>query len=672
MYFKGTPTRGVGEIAKQTKAVGGYLNAGDDLRSHQLLHGAAVVGLRAGARRAGRRLRAFADRRRRAGARARGHHPGSEAQSGQSRRRRDRDAVRAAARPSSHSSLAHRTRAGPARAHARRARRLLSQLLSSRQHGPARSSATSTPTRRWPRCSARTARCRPASRRATAGRPKKASPGFRYRELSGRHRADAARVRLAHARHDASRHAVARPPRRRCSAAAARRDCIAPCASAGSRRRSPRTTTRRPRSACSSCTPRRRRHRRPTPRARCGSSCARFATATSASSRSSARSESTNRSWLRRLEDMEGQANYLAEWEALGDWRMGERYLERLLTTTRDDLVGGRAIDISIRTTPASIDLSSGVARRRSPRIAATMRDVARRRCRGPSRSRRRLPYRRGRAVRACRRRRSSARRRACACIARRRACRSSSVASRARRSCTSACTWWAARREEAADLAGLTTLMVRTALKGTTTRSALQIAEEGEMLGGSVGSARRAGELRLVDLGSGASRRGRDRAARRRRAASARSTTTRSRPSARSRSPTSSRCATTCIAIRCGSRRRRRSPAIRTACRRVAPRRRWRASIADAIRRVASRARADVGGGDRARRRRRSRTSWRAWPRARSASCDTRTRGTLAAPEWPRVLTTSAETRDRAQTALDAALPRATSRRPRRDTRRR
>src|SRR3954468_5377074 len=28
MFFKGTPTRGVGEIAKQTKALGGYLNAG--------------------------------------------------------------------------------------------------------------------------------------------------------------------------------------------------------------------------------------------------------------------------------------------------------------------------------------------------------------------------------------------------------------------------------------------------------------------------------------------------------------------------------------------------------------------------------------------------------------------------------------------------------------------
>src|SRR3954454_7058638 len=27
MYFKGTPTRGVGEIARETKSVGGYLNA---------------------------------------------------------------------------------------------------------------------------------------------------------------------------------------------------------------------------------------------------------------------------------------------------------------------------------------------------------------------------------------------------------------------------------------------------------------------------------------------------------------------------------------------------------------------------------------------------------------------------------------------------------------------
>jgi zinc protease len=42
---------------------------------------------------------------------------------------------------------------------------------------------------------------------------------------------------------------------------------------------------------------------------------------------------------------------------------------------------------------------------------------------------------------------------------------------------------------EETAERAGLTTLMARTALKGTTTRSANQIAEDGELLGGSVGA---------------------------------------------------------------------------------------------------------------------------------------------------------------------------------------
>jgi len=43
--------------------------------------------------------------------------------------------------------------------------------------------------------------------------------------------------------------------------------------------------------------------------------------------------------WVRRLEDMEGQANYLAEWEALGDWRLGDWYVERLLTTTGEQLL---------------------------------------------------------------------------------------------------------------------------------------------------------------------------------------------------------------------------------------------------------------------------------------------------------------------------------------------
>jgi zinc protease len=36
--------------------------------------------------------------------------------------------------------------------------------------------------------------------------------------------------------------------------------------------------------------------------------------------------------WLRRFESMEGQANHLASWELAGDWKLGGAYLDRLLT----------------------------------------------------------------------------------------------------------------------------------------------------------------------------------------------------------------------------------------------------------------------------------------------------------------------------------------------------
>ena len=42
--------------------------------------------------------------------------------------------------------------------------------------------------------------------------------------------------------------------------------------------------------------------------------------------------------WVRRLESMEGQASHLAEWEALGDWALGDRYFEQLLTVDPDRL----------------------------------------------------------------------------------------------------------------------------------------------------------------------------------------------------------------------------------------------------------------------------------------------------------------------------------------------
>ena len=42
--------------------------------------------------------------------------------------------------------------------------------------------------------------------------------------------------------------------------------------------------------------------------------------------------------WIRRLESMEGQANFLAEWEALGDWTLGDRYLEHLMIATPEQV----------------------------------------------------------------------------------------------------------------------------------------------------------------------------------------------------------------------------------------------------------------------------------------------------------------------------------------------
>jgi len=42
--------------------------------------------------------------------------------------------------------------------------------------------------------------------------------------------------------------------------------------------------------------------------------------------------------WMRRLESMDGQANYLADWEALGGWELGDEYAERTRALTADDV----------------------------------------------------------------------------------------------------------------------------------------------------------------------------------------------------------------------------------------------------------------------------------------------------------------------------------------------
>ena len=43
--------------------------------------------------------------------------------------------------------------------------------------------------------------------------------------------------------------------------------------------------------------------------------------------------------WTRRLETMEGQANHLAEWEALGGWELAEGYRATFMSATADDVL---------------------------------------------------------------------------------------------------------------------------------------------------------------------------------------------------------------------------------------------------------------------------------------------------------------------------------------------
>ena len=187
--------------------------------------------------------------------------------------------------------------------------------------------------------------------------------------------------------------------------------------------------------------------------------------------------------WLRRLEDMEGQANYLAEWEALGDWRMGERYLERMLTMTRADVIEAAVRHLDPDNASAVLyrpTSSSQVAGSREE-MRLMLDHEPRPQGLGPP-----APYQ-ARALRPAARP-EFVREEAGVRVYR----TAQGVPILVRRKpgaplvhigvygAGGSC-------DEDQALGGLTTLTVRSALKKTVTRSALQIAEEGEMLGGSV-----------------------------------------------------------------------------------------------------------------------------------------------------------------------------------------
>ena len=189
--------------------------------------------------------------------------------------------------------------------------------------------------------------------------------------------------------------------------------------------------------------------------------------------------------WLRHLESMEGQATHLAEWEALGDWQLGDRYYEhvtsatpaaimsavqRYLTpdragwvvyrpstsqTVAEDAASARALLDGARVVP--LPTPDAVAEP-SPRAALARLDLERED--GAVRI-----YRMATGVPVLVRRRAGA-----------------PITHVGFYLLGGAAT-------EPARLAGLSTLLVRTALKGTERRSATAIAEESELLGAVIGT---------------------------------------------------------------------------------------------------------------------------------------------------------------------------------------
>ena len=186
--------------------------------------------------------------------------------------------------------------------------------------------------------------------------------------------------------------------------------------------------------------------------------------------------------WVRRLETAEGRANYLAEWEALGDWRLGSKYFDSVMATDPGKvqevvskyLTPDRAAALVYRPEKSRVIaqsptdmraiLESGAGEpltpipvRASPRAAGRERATFDREESGVSifRTRTGVPV--------------LVRRKPGAAMAH--------VALFIAGGCVEEPSW----------LAGLTLLTARTMLKGTTTRSAAQIAEDSEMLGATI-----------------------------------------------------------------------------------------------------------------------------------------------------------------------------------------
>lgn len=190
--------------------------------------------------------------------------------------------------------------------------------------------------------------------------------------------------------------------------------------------------------------------------------------------------------WIRRLEDMEGQANHLAEWEALGDWRIGDDFLSRIMLATRDDLV--RVANEYLSPDRAGVIVYRPNA---SEPLASTPGDMRGLLDRSPPPDP--LPAQPPHHARTLSPAPNPEFVGEEAGVFEYRTITGTPILVRTKPGSPLLNVGAYAVggiRDETAGLAGLTTLMARAALKGTTSRTADQIAEEAEMLGGAVAAA--------------------------------------------------------------------------------------------------------------------------------------------------------------------------------------
>src|SRR5438132_945834 len=186
--------------------------------------------------------------------------------------------------------------------------------------------------------------------------------------------------------------------------------------------------------------------------------------------------------WARRLETAEGRANYLAEWEALGGWRLGDEYFQRYMSTSADDVQRVTREHLAEEKAAALIYRPES-----APVVAHDATDMKRILGEGGSD---RLPSIPPHAAKQASERKSAELEKQEAGVTVFRTAEKVPVLVRQKIGAPIANIGVyivGGAIEEDAATAGLTLLTARTMLKGTTTRSAVQIAEDSEMLGGTI-----------------------------------------------------------------------------------------------------------------------------------------------------------------------------------------